>query len=354
MQTNHSVLHFFWIYFSSVALLIIGAGFFYYYEQKSLLLSAEHDSILQYAKMQQYTDGSYREPGFSFEKKEQYKSWYEQDTLKQESGFFIYEVPTGEPNSFLVIKKSTQAYEQAKTKTLIEMLLVELLLLALFSLISWGLAKASVRPLHEMIASLDDFIKNLVHDLNTPATSILLNAKLLKTKRGENDFKRITRIESSTQEILALYDNLSILLNEHKLKQTTQDIVPIIISSVEHFKELYKKVDFQLHLDKECLVNIDRQAFEQILNNLLSNACKYSHKNTPIVEINLLGKYLEIKDNGMGMQHPQKVFDRLYSEQTQGHGIGMHIVKKLTQAMNIKIEFWSEKAVGTKVRLTFS
>ena len=354
MQSNHSVLHFFWIYFSSVALLIIGGGFFYYYEQKSLLISAEHDSILQYAKMQQYTDGHYTEPGFSFERMSKYKSWYEKDSLKQEGGFFIYEASTQEPNEFLIIKKSRDSFNKAKEEIFFQMLLVELILLGLFSLISWALAKESIRPLHTMIANLDDFIKNLVHDLNTPATSILLNARLLKTKKGENDGKRIERIESSTKEILALYNNLSILLNEHKLDQTPQDIVPIIRTSMEHFKQLYKDIDFQLDLSESSLLNIDRQAFEQIFNNLLSNACKYSHKTAPKVEITLRDNQLEIKDNGMGMEHPQKVFDRLYSEQTQGHGIGMHIVKKLTEAMGIKIEFWSEKGVGTQVRLIFS
>ena len=354
MQTNHSVLHFFWIYFSSVALLIVGAGFFYYFEQKSLLISAEHDSILQYAKMQQYTDGTYSKPNFSFEKKSQYKSWYEEDTLKEENGFFLYEAPTQEPNEFLVIKKSAQEYEDAKKEMFFQMFFVELILLSLFSLISWFLAKESIRPLNAMISNLDDFIKNLVHDLNTPATSILLNTKLLRTKRGENDIRRIERIESSTKEILALYKNLSILLNDHKIVRVNQDLVPIILNSTEHFKELYKNVEFRFFLPEEFYAEIDKQAFEQILNNLLSNACKYGNRTEPIIEISLREGVLEIKDNGIGMESPQKVFERLYSEHTQGHGIGMHIVRTLTQLMEINIRFDSTKGIGTKVKLTFS
>ena len=353
MPPNRSVLHFFWIYFGSVAILIIGAGFFYYFEQNSSLLSKEKESMLQYAKMQQYTGGTYFDPLFTFIKKAEYRPWYKINLLQKRGDYFIYEVPTKKPNEFLVVKKSIKVYEKAKRKMLIKMLLIESILLSIFTIISWFLANESIKPLNQMIRNLDDFIKNLVHDLNTPATSILLNARLLQTNKGVNDEKRIARIESSTNEILSLYKNLSILLNEHKLEVVEQDIVPIIQNNIQHFKELYEDIEFTSSLPEEFIAKVDKQAFEQILNNLISNACKYRSEKDAKVKIGVIKNGLVIKDNGLGMEHPKKVFQRLYSEHTQGHGIGMHIVKKLTQLMDIEILFESKKGVGTEIRLHF-
>lgn len=350
---NHSLLHFFWIYFGSVAILIISAGTFYFHEQKAVSLSHEHDTILHYAKMQQYTGNSYAELHFSFDIKSQYRPWYEKSVMRREGGSFIYEAPTQRPNEFLVIKKRTDSYDEIREALLIKISTTVLLLLGLFSFLSWILALKAVRPLKMMIRNLDVFLKDLVHDLNTPATSILLNARLLRTKSGANDAKRIERIESSTNEILSLYKNLSILLNEHKVESIKQNIVSIVIDVSEQFKELYPDILFKLELPKESLQKIDRQTFEQILGNLLANACKYSSESDPMVEIVLEKNTLEIKDNGIGMRHPEKVFERLYSEHSQGHGIGMHIVQRLSQSMGLGISFDSQKGVGTKVRLEF-
>lgn len=351
---NHSLLHFFWIYFGSVALLIISAGFLYFHEQKAVLISHEHDTILQYAKMQQYTGNSYIDPLFSFELKSHYKPWYEKNVMRREGEFFIYEAPTQKPNEFLLIRKSTRLHDKTQQLLLLKISVIVMALLGLFSLISWMLARESIRPLKAMIGNLDDFLKNLIHDLNTPATSILLNAKLLRTKSGDNDARRIQRIESSTNEILSLYSNLSIVLNEHKIEFKEQDIVNIINVVTEQFKELYPAIEFHLKLPQESVQKIDRQTLEQILNNLLANACKYSHTQHPSVDIRLQKNRLEIEDNGVGMEHPERVFERLYSEHTQGHGIGMHIVHRLAQLMDLDIKFYSKKNVGTRVTLEFN
>lgn len=355
MQKNdRSLLHFFWIYFGSVALLIISAAVIYFFEREAVSLSAEHDSILQYAKMQQYTGNSYKDPLFTFSVKSEYRPWYETDMMRRVGDSFIYEAPTQRPHEFLLIKKSALGHDAQRRTLMISIIIVVAILLGLFSVISWMLARQAISPLETMISDLDDFLKDLVHDLNTPATSILLNAKLLRTKSGSNDSKRIERIESSTKTILSLYENLSILLNEHKRTSQRQDIVEIIKQVTEKFKELYPATTFKFDLPDESIHRIDRQAFEQLLSNLLANACKYGHRSDPIINIRADRHHLEIEDNGIGMEHPEKVFDRHYSEHTHGHGIGMHIVHRLSQSMGIAISFESQKDVGTKVTLRFT
>jgi len=348
---NNSISRFFWIYFSSVFILIVSSGIFYFFEQKSALEKEEYSSILLYAKMQQYTGNTFYDKLFSFELKSKYKPWYEKNVMHKDGQFFVYEAPTQDPTQFLIIKKTTNVFEKNRITLMINIFIVVISLLVVFMFISLFLARESIRPLNDMIQNLDDFIKNLVHDLNTPATSILLNAQLLQTKKGKNDDKRIARIESSTKEILSLYKNLSVLLNEHKFELIQQDISPIIKNIIESFKDQHTNIEFKFISEDECFLKIDKQALEQILNNLISNACKYKAKENSFVHVHLENRQLIIKDNGLGMQYPEKVFERLYSEHTKGHGIGMYIVQKLTEAMNIRIQFNSKKDVGTEVIL---
>ena len=76
-----------------------------------------------------------------------------------------------------------------------------------------------MRPMRQALFLLENFLKDIIHDLNTPATSILLNSKLLR-KRG--DFEEIERIELSAQSIASLYKNLE-FMSPHNI-QRNEDV----------------------------------------------------------------------------------------------------------------------------------
>ena len=58
-------------------------------------------------------------------------------------------------------------------------------------------------------------------------------------------------------------------------------------------------------------------------------------------------------DTGKGIQNPKRVFERFYKEHERGMGIGLHIVKKLSSELGIKVDLESKVAKGTEVFLTF-
>ncbi|MDF1881060.1 ATP-binding protein [Sulfurimonas sp. MAG313] len=88
-----------------------------------------------------------------------------------------------------------------------------------------------------------------------------------------------------------------------------------------------------------------------MLHNIISNACKYNKQNGSVILVSQ-GTSLSISDTGIGINQPQKVFERNYTEHLSGFGIGLDIVKRLCEHMNITIEV-SSSDKGTEFILDF-
>jgi signal transduction histidine kinase len=101
-------------------------------------------------------------------------------------------------------------------------------------------------------------------------------------------------------------------------------------------------------------IEVDKIGFEQMIDNLLSNAMKYSSKETPISLV-LDEDILCIIDKGIGMSSTDllQVYERYYQadENKEGVGIGLSLVKSYCDEEGIDIQIVSQKDVGTEVRL---
>jgi two-component system OmpR family sensor kinase len=203
--------------------------------------------------------------------------------------------------------------------------------------------------MREALSLLENFLKDIIHDLNTPSTSILLNSKLLR-KRG--DFEEIERIELSAKTISSLYKNLE-FINSKKIEKTDLvSIEEIVNNKIEILKKLYPSIKFEFDY-KSFLVKSNKNALERIFDNLLTNACKYNKKNG-LVQIIIKENKVIIQDTGIGIKDVEKVFQRYYKENERGLGIGMNIVKNLCEALSIGIGIRSEINIGTTIELRFN
>jgi len=193
----------------------------------------------------------------------------------------------------------------------------------------------TLKPLRSSLHLLEDFIKDIIHDLNTPLTSILLNLKMLETDNDE-----IESIRTSTQTIEMLHHNLDSYLREQTQANEIFSIEEVIHRYVTFFTPLYDYLSWDVQIE-ECTLSTDKQAFERIIYNLLSNACKYNTSKGKIA-ISQNGTRLFIRNHSYGVKNPHKVFKRFYKESERGLGIGLHIVDKLCQTLQIEKEFMLE------------
>jgi signal transduction histidine kinase len=197
----------------------------------------------------------------------------------------------------------------------------------------------TLRPLRSSLHLLEDFIKDIIHDLNTPLTSILLNLKMIETKNEE-----IESIRTATQTIEMLHHNLDSYLREQKQTEETFNVDEVVARYVTFFSPLYDYLSWDVQMEKLTL-STDKQAFERVIYNLLSNACKYNTSDGKI-EITLEGTVLSIGNSSYGVSNPERVFERFYKESKRGLGIGLHIVDKLCHTLQIEKRFRLE---GTDV-----
>jgi len=344
-----ALLKFTFIYFISTLLLVLVLGYFYYGQQKMQLLQAHTMMMHQFGMNLKQSDFKYTQDGYSFEIEDNSLFAYKLATKDKE--YYKKAFPMLKGKSYLLIKVESQIVDKELTKIQRFTIMVQIALIIFFLVISFLLARISLRPVNDTISHLDRFIKDLIHDLNTPATSILLNTKMLKKEMtNEKSQKKLNRIENSANAITSFYENLEILITK-KLECETIDIYTLLEEEKANYNLQYPDINIKLQKQKMELFT-NKKAMIRIINNILSNACKYSNENAQI-DITFKNKILIIKDNGKGMKYPKKIFERSYSENELGHGIGMHIVQRLCEELDIKIDIDSRQHVGTMVSLDF-
>ncbi len=218
---------------------------------------------------------------------------------------------------------------KSKLKDIQYDLLSQFLLLSFIAiLISLLFAFYALHPLRNALLLLEEFIKDIIHDLNTPITSILINLKMMKKDEEVNS------IAQSANAISMLHKNLSIYLNDSSFQKEEFSIKEIIDEQVKFFYSLYDYITWDINV-KEYIILSNRNALSRIIYNLLSNACKYNTTNG-FIKIKMQNNYsLSITNSSYGIKNPSKVFNRFYKESDRGLGIGLHIVDKLCKELNI-------------------
>lgn len=341
-------LKFFITYFISVAILILFIGYFYFSQVSSHLLKIEEFSLIEYARHIKMGNTS-----------EEFSSDYHHAFIQSDRHIDIKNFTIGDNefskflpmrNDFYYLKvfKSKKDFTENLWTLKQKVVASQMVLLLIFAFISYLLAKSALKPLQESIATLDKFAKDLIHDLNTPVTAIKLNLKLLEKVQTIKENSAFIRLHKSVNTISELHENLTILLQEETFQMQLTNVFELVEDVVQIQKSIYPHIDFKIQ-SSNFKAKINPHAMKQILQNILSNACKYNSQNG-YVKIYAKDDSLYIQDNGKGLKEPDKIFERSYSGE-HSSGIGLDIVKRLANAMNIEIEAKSNEQ-GTVFILT--
>jgi len=203
--------------------------------------------------------------------------------------------------------------------------------------------------------NLHHLTKEILHELNIPISTIQLNSSMLKRKVADAKMlKRIDRIEASSKRLESLYKELSYAIKKEiqKVPKEEFDLRDMIEKRVDIFLE-FGRNSFEVNVP-ECMIYTDKIGFEKTIDNLISNAMKYSDRNSTI-KIYCKENTLYIQDSGIGMDEIEllRVFERYYQadHKQDGKGIGLAIVKEFCENNSITIDISSKKYYGTKISL---
>ncbi len=207
-------------------------------------------------------------------------------------------------------------------------------------LISFWFSTYILTPLRDSLKLLELFIKDIIHDLNTPLSSILINLKMMDSHNNE-----VRNIQQSAKTISMLHHNLDAYLRDSRIANSTFNLASLIQEQVDFFAPLYDYLHWDIQVDS-LMLNSDKPALSRILYNLLSNACKYNTSQGNI-SIKTDGNKLMITNDSYGIKYPERIFERFYKESERGLGIGLHIVDKLCKELSIDKEIDIEDTTVT-------
>ncbi|WP_434657830.1 sensor histidine kinase [Sulfurimonas sp. NW9] len=326
-------------------------SFFLFFLSQTLLAGALF--LLNYQKELQSLDetvfSKMRLCSFSLQCKEfQYdfvpKKEYELYRLyKNESELSAYfSIPNSTKNALKIYLPKEKYMQEVRTLQK-ELLWNFFIVVFVIAILSFFFALYALSPLRKALHVTEEFIKDILHDFNTPLSTLRLNVSMLKSETGENT--KIKRIENAVQNILNLQANLRAYLHSHVTQKEQLVLKEFLKERINLIESNYRDISFHTEIPAVVL-HVNKDSFTRIIDNLISNAAKYNQKEGKVF-IRFSDNILSIEDTGKGIQNPKRVFERFYKEQERGIGIGLHIVKKLCEELDIAVSVQSEVGKGT-------
>ena len=221
--------------------------------------------------------------------------------------------------------------------------------------------QAQVLELNALNIEKNEMIEIVAHDFKNPLTSALSISGLLSSDKITGDQKEylgllkksLKKMNSLVTKILEIkvLESSSFKTNysDVDLKQVTEQVISALKIQSDN-----KKIQMVTDLD-EVVTSLDRSLIVQIIDNLISNAIKFSNPNTK-VKVTLKDENqtirFEVEDEGPGIMEEDKSrlfqkFQKLHAQPTNGEsstGLGLSIVKKYVEAMKGKV--WCESEYG--------
>lgn len=200
-----------------------------------------------------------------------------------------------------------------------------------------------LKPLFKSDEKLELSIKETIHELNIPVSTIKMNTQLLeKTITDEKSLKRLERIKQASNNLLKLYENMEYNIKKEIDKIDKQEIFldEIVKNCVEKFDDIKKNTKIFVDVPNIRVIT-DINGFEKTIDNLISNAIKYNISENPIVEIKYKDNIFSVFNTGEKIDTKNLfiVFDKYFQENSSkdGFGLGLALVKEFCDKNRISI-----------------
>lgn len=289
--------------------------------------------------------------------------------LQKQYPELVFIADTGE---FIVDKKVKQAFLDEQNRIL-RMFAFEGPFFIFVVLAGLYVIAASLQSERELKRRQGNFLGAVSHEFKTPISTLRLLIESLLMRELPADKQKnyimrmeseLSRLEHSSEQVLAsarLEQNPNLYLQKLELNQETKIIVEKLRPSLELRGA---KLIINYH-NEDLNVLLDKNSYALILSNLLDNAVKYSPQAEKIIELeidadNFLAM-VKIKDYGIGINKKErkKIFERFYrvgdemTRSSKGVGLGLYLVKNLTEKMNAWIKLESKLGEGSLFTLNF-
>lgn len=219
-----------------------------------------------------------------------------------------------------------------------------------------------IQRLNAFVDRERNFTRDASHELRSPLTVIRMAADMLTAEHrlDEAASREVQRIRRSARDMEELVEAFLLLArdSERKLESGSVCVNSVAAEEIRRSRPLVEGRNVTLELHQSCRVLIPGSAkvLSVLIGNLLRNACSYTDAGRVQVRVDAGG--LEIEDSGIGMaqetvQHAFDPFFRANPSRRGGHGVGLTIVKRLSDRFGWPVRIDSQPGSGTRVSVQF-
>ena len=260
--------------------------------------------------------------------------------------YFLLIIPKDWGKIYVLCSKSIN--KKALKKLEKELALFTLFSIIFISLSAFFLGKIFLKPMRDAIRSMEDFLDDVTHEMNTPLSIILNNLEILEIKGIKT--KESERIRLASLRLSKLFKDLVyVKFNKGKKRVIEElDLKELILNRVEIFSLFAESKSLKIEKElKELVVKMDKEDAFRIIDNLLSNAIKYSpHGSVVKIVLNENGEKDLVIENRGEIKNRESIVKKFVREDRKsgGLGLGLYIVDKICREYNLKFNIFSENS----------
>ena len=230
-------------------------------------------------------------------------------------------------------------------------------------------------------SGMKDYYAKWVHQIKTPIAGLQLLLQMERSELEEAEskdelaeelyIKQLQNLTDIEDELFRIEEYVGMALQYQRINSTSNDYIlkrisldAVIREVIHKYAKIMIRRKIRMHYKKtEATVISDEKWLAFVLEQLLSNAVKYTPEGEIIIEVREEPQqiWLEIRDTGIGIRSEDipRVFEKGYTgfnghEDKRSTGIGLYLCREVLQKLGHTIQIQSEMGVGTNVKVGFS
>jgi signal transduction histidine kinase len=269
----------------------------------------------------------------------------------------------------LPVELETFATEQAESALENALMIGNILILVVVAFVSYLLAGFALKPIEKSYKQQKKFVADAAHELRTPLAVMKTGAEAHIANVSEKEREKF--IGDSIEEIdhlSTMVDDLLVLSKSDNLQKPAFEKVNLskLANKLTQHMQVHakqKNITLKTEIENACNISGNAAYLKRLLANLIQNAIDYNKPNGEVkVSLKKHGKKVELKvsDTGVGIgeQDLPHIFNRFYKADkartgSSGAGLGLSIVKEITEMHGGKIAIESELEKNTIVTISF-
>ena len=201
-----------------------------------------------------------------------------------------------------------------------------------------------------LVTAQDRFIRQSIHEVNTPLAVIMTHIDIFKMKYGENRY--LAKIEAAAKMIANIYDDLSYMVKKNRFEYTRSriDLSAFLHERVRFFHEiaLGNRLGIVERIEEGVELCFSDVELQRIVDNNLSNAIKYAREHSYITVALRREEKATVLEFVTQSRQPigdtRKIFEAYHREdrEVEGFGLGLQIVRSICEKNGVEVEVESD------------